>query len=203
MAISYPLELPSSPGFTNIVFSKRSAVAVTESPWSFASQVQVHSGQRWEAQASLPPMTRDQAENWQCTFLQLNGREGTFYLGDPLNTTPRGNWSGIPVINGPLQTGQVLDLRGLVPGATIEPGDMFQVGTRLYKYIGLETAIANGGGLVSLDIWPRLRESPADGEAVITDSPKGIFRLQDDYSEVYSMVEMEYYSISFVAIEAI
>lgn len=203
MTISYPLTMPTEPGVTRVRLFQSAAVAINESPWTFASQIQVHPGQRWGAEVTLPIMTRPQAEQWQCFLLQLNGMAGTFYLGDPLHTEPRGNWAGNPLVNGASQTGQVLNLNGFVPGATVEPGDHFQVGLRLYKYIGTSTAVADGSGQVSLDIWPRLRESPSNGQSLITFAPKGLFRLASNEYDIFSSHAMEYYEISFSAIEAL
>lgn len=203
MTISYPLTMPTDPGLTRLRLYQTAAIAMNESPWTFASQIQVHPGQRWGAEFTLPVMTRDQAELWQVFLLQLNGMSGTFYLGDPIHDEPRGNWAGIPVVNGASQQGQSLNLKGLVAGATIQPGDHFQIGLRLYKYIGSTTAVADGSGNVTLDIWPRLRESPSDGQALVTQAPQGIFRLSANEYDIFSSHQMEYYEISFSAIEAL
>lgn len=203
MTISYPITLPTSPGITRVRFRRNIAVAISESPWTYFSQVQEHPGQKWGAEFTLPVMAREEAELWQCSLLQLNGMAGTFYLSDPLSPEPRGNWAGLPVVNGAGQTGQTLAIEGLVPGATIAPGDLFQVGQRLYKYIGVVDAVADGSGQVTIDIWPRLRESPADGEGIITQSPAGLFRLASNDDDIYSSNAMEYYEISLTAVEAL
>ena len=203
MTISYPLSLPENVGITQVKFSQSNAVAISESPWTYYSQTQVHPGQRWIAEISLPVMTRDQAELWQCFLLSLNGIAGSFLLGDHLQPEPRGNWSGIPAVNGANQRGTSINLKGFVPGATVQPGDRFQIGYRLYKYIGMTTAVADGSGNLTLDIFPRLRESPADGSGVITEGPKGLFRLADNQAEIYNSVAMEYYQISISCVEAL
>ncbi len=205
MTISYPISLPwETLGTTSIKISQDRAAAISESPWTFASQIQKHQGQRWLAEISLPTMTREQAEPWMTVFTQLDGIVGTFYLGDPLTTTPRGSWAGTPVVDGAGQTGQVLNIKGLVSGATISPGDKFQIGLRLYKYIGLVDAVADGSGEVSIDIWPRLRTSPSDNETIITTNPEGIFRLSSNNYDLYSSVGMEYFGgMTISAIEAL
>jgi hypothetical protein len=203
MAISYPLNMPTSPGIVSVTMSQSSAVSISESPWSYASEVQVHAGQRWIAQVTLPVMDRAEAEAWQCFLLRLNGMAGTFYLGDFLAPEPRGNWSGNPLVDGANQSGQVLNLKGLAVGATIETGDYFQIGQRLYKNISESTVVADGSGECSLDIFPRLRESPSDGQSIITYAPKGLFRMAENNYDIYSNYSFTYYEVSFSAIEAV
>src|SRR5690606_29710551 len=92
---------------------------------------------------------------------------------------PQGTWAGAPVVNGGDQTGLELEIDGLDEGATIKAGDYFQIGSgstaRLYKV--LVDVTADSSGEVTLDIWPRLRESPADNAPLVTSTPKGLFRL--------------------------
>lgn len=203
MAISYPLAMPTYPGVTRVSFSQVNAVATSESPWTYASQTQVHQGQKWQAEFTLPVMACEHAEQWMCFLLQLNGTAGSFMLGDPLQTAPRGNWSGAPVVNGSGQKGNSINIRGLIPGATIAPGDCFQIGNRLYKYICMNTVAADGSGQATLDIFPRLRESPADGTGIIAIAPKGLFRLSSNDTEIYSSHQMEYYEVGISAVEAL
>lgn len=203
MTISYPLTMPSEPGVVRVRIATRTAVSISRSNTTYVAQIQSHPGQMWIADFTLPIMTRAQAEIWQAFLLQLDGPKGTFYLGDPFATAPRGNWAGAPKVNGASQTGQSLAIDGLASGATIEPGDTFQLGVRLYKYIGMTTAVANGSGQVTLDIWPRLRETPADNDALITISPVGLFRLSENSNDLYNSNAMEYYEVSVSAAEAI
>jgi len=83
MAITYPLNTPTNIGIANITLMAESAVAVSQSPFTFTQQVVAHPGQRWAASVSLPPMKRVDAENWIAFLLSLKGQVGTFLLGDP------------------------------------------------------------------------------------------------------------------------
>lgn len=83
MAITYPLNTPTNIGIANITLMAENAVAVSQSPFTFAQQVVAHPGQRWAASVSLPPMKRVDAENWIAFLLSLKGQVGTFLLGDP------------------------------------------------------------------------------------------------------------------------
>lgn len=49
---------------------------------------------------------------------------------------------------------------------------------RLYKV--LNDVNSDGSGTAAIDIWPRLRESPDDGVALVLENCKGTFRLKDN-----------------------
>lgn len=57
--------------------------------------------------------------------------------------------------------------------------DYIQLGTgansRIYRVLNNINTDASGNA--TLDIWPRLRRSPTDGDAVIVSNTKGVFRL--------------------------
>jgi hypothetical protein len=55
---------------------------------------------------------------------------------------------------------------------------------------------------MTLDIWPRLRESPADNAVVVTTSTVGLFRLASNDTE-WSVDEASIYGLTFGAVEAI
>ena len=79
----YPLDLPISP--SNFVTSEWRiirTVAVSQSPFTYAQQVAKYTGSVWQTTVTLPPMNRADAGAWQSFFMQLNGRFGTFLLGD-------------------------------------------------------------------------------------------------------------------------
>jgi hypothetical protein len=61
----------------------------------------------------------------------------------------------------------------------------------------------NASGQTTLDIWPRLRESPADNAAIITSNTVGLFRLADSEVKIHELDRELIYSISFAAVEAI
>lgn len=205
MSIVYPLALPTATGIAAVRLIPRAVVAVGASPYTLQQQVQEHPGQAWQAEITLPPMKRAEADAWTSFFLKLNGRRGTFLLGDPAAATPRGTVAGTPVVDGAHAVRlKTLALRGITVGTTLLAGDYVQVGSgataRLHK--NLNDATADGAGKMTLDIWPSLREALADGAAVVTASTVGLFRLASNEMP-WSTDPGPLYSIQFSAMEAL
>lgn len=204
MPISYPISLPASPTARSITIRQRSVVAVDASSFTLQAQSYAWSGQMWMADVQLPPMTRANAEAWAAALASLNGREGSFLLGDTANTSPRGTATGTPLVNGAGQTGYDLATDGWTPNITgiLRAGDWLQLGSgstaRLYKV--MQDANSNGTGQATLTLWPRLRSSPADNAAITVSSPKGRFMLAMDGAE-WSIDEAKIYGLSFTAME--
>ena len=180
MTVTYPLTLPPNPAPSRFTINQTSFSSVTQSPWSATQQIQLLTGQTWSISVGYPPMSDDQARNFQGILAALNGRFGTFLFGDPKWKTPRGNWGAAPLVNGAAQVGQTLAVDGLPASAVIRAGDYFQLGSgsssRLHMVTQDATAVA---GAVTLDIWPRLRASPADNDPITVTNPKGVFRLSN------------------------
>ncbi len=205
MSLSYPLALPTATGFAEITIRARSVVGLGESPFNFAQQAQALGGERWEADVTLPAMKRAAAEDWIGWLIALNGQEGTFLMGDPVNTSPRGSWAGTPLTSG-VHGARVktLVIDGATPGATFLRGDWFGVGSGSSSHLHrlVQNSTANGLGVATLDIWPGLRESLADNTALTIASPKGLFRLNSNVRE-YTVGLAQFHRIRFSCIEAL
>jgi len=209
MAISYPLTLPTVTGIQSVNFIARNSVGTTASPFTYQQQVFKNQGQRFEADVTLPPMKRADAEVWNTFFIKLYGSFGTFLLGDPNAATPRGTASsspGTPLVNGASQTGDTLNIDGVPSSQTgyLKAGDYIQLGSaataRIYKV--LDDADSNASGEVSLTIYPDLRSSPSDDATVIVTSAVGLFRLTTP-THNWSISSDGIYSMTFGAAEAI
>ncbi len=163
MTISYPLALPTTKRPAGISFVARSVTAVAESPFTLEAQIHAFDGRRWEAAVTYPPLIRAEAEVLIAFLLALDGRKGTFTMGDPAATAPRGSFAGTPVVDGGGQSGLTLALKDFDPSATgvVALGDCLQLGSgstaRLHKAAGLSDFDADGVGLATIDIWPALR----------------------------------------------
>ena len=209
MAISYPLTFPTVTGVNSINLRAVNAVAMSESPFTYKQQVIAHTGQRWEAEITIPPMQRADAEVWISFLVSLNGSKGTFLMGDPNAATARGSASvtpGTPVVNGIDQTGDSLAIDGLPLSATgyLKAGDYIQLGAgasaTLHKV--LTDVDTNGSGQATLDLWPYIRTAPSDGATVVVSNAKGVFRLAGNRTD-WSISNAAFYGVTFAAIEAI
>lgn len=203
MTISFPLSLPTSIGLDSFSLRVSGSAAMLRSPWTFQTQVQEHQGQIWMLEAAVAPCDRERAEPWIAFLESLEGPVGTFLIGDPLARVPRGVATGTPLVKGAGQSGKSLDTDGWTPSTTgiLKAGDYIQVGQRLHKLKA--DASSDGSGNATLDIYPRLRESPADNAAIVTNAPVGLFRLNSAEVPLFEADYERLYSISFTAVEAI
>jgi hypothetical protein len=62
--------------------------------------------------------------------------------------------------------------------------------------------VSDGSGNATIDIFPRLRESPANNTALDLTSPKGLFRLSENGYSIKLNVDKTF-DVSFSAIEAV
>jgi hypothetical protein len=203
---TYPLTLPAHSGIRSVELRAINAVIYEMSPFTFSGQAQASAGQMWQADVTLPPMKRADAEIWVAWLVSLRGKFGTFLLGDPLCATPQGSIGGTPLVNGAGQTGETLQIDGCTANVTnwLKAGDYIQLGSgstaTLHKV--LANANSNGSGQVTLSLWPHVRTAPADNAAVTVTNAVGRFRLSSNET-TWSISEASIYGITFGAMEAI
>jgi hypothetical protein len=152
MAISYPLNTPTTIGFESIELRAVNATITSQSPFSYKQQVISHTGQRWEASISIPSVLRDLAEPWAAFLTALKGQTGTFLLGDPLSATPRGTVSSCTLTGTAGDESVAVTMTG-----SLLAGDYIQLGSgttaRLHK------VLVDQSGSGTLEIWPALRST--------------------------------------------
>lgn len=209
MAITYPRPFPTVTGIANITLRAVNQTAMTMSPFTYKQQIHNHAGKRWEAEVQLPPMRYENAEEWIAWLLSLNGRAGTFTMGDPNRASARGSASttaGTPVVNGSDQTGASLSIDGLPASATgyLKAGDYIQLGSAstasLYKV--LTDVDTNASGEATLDLWPNILTAPSDNATVIVDSAVGRWRLNSGEQD-WSINNASIYGITFAAVQVV
>ena len=180
--LSYPLTLPTARRPASVAFSGNASVGMNVSPFTRASQKYVWQADYWSWDVTWGQMSRPAAEDLIGWLLGLNGREGTFLMGDPSAVTPRGTWAGTPRVNGANQQGRSLVVDGFAAGATGAAGDYFQLGSssnsRLYKLAKAFTA--DGSGNATLDFWPQVRPTVNDNDFIISSNTVGIFQLSSN-----------------------
>jgi hypothetical protein len=208
MAISYPLALPTHTGIAQIELRATNAVAYSRSPFTFAGQAHAYAGKAWQADVTLPSMKREDAERWVAWLISLKGQLGTFYLGDPAATTPLGSARDTDTIlvDGAVSSGDTIAIDSAPASQTdyLKAGDYMEIGTgvnrQLFKV--LNDVDTDGTGSATVDVWPNVRTSIADGAAVTVQSAQGIFRLASN-EQSFSINEASIYGITFGAIEAV
>jgi hypothetical protein len=194
MPIAYPITFPTAQGFTRISIAPRSAVAIFASPFTGQQQIYQHPAQMLTATIEIPPMKREDAAAVVAAVLSLQGRRGTFYLGDPSWTSPRGVGTGTPLVNGGSQTGQDLITDGWTTSQTniMRAGDWVQIGTGDTRQLCMVLADANsdGSGNATLSLFPRIRTAFGNNTALVVANPAGVWRLVDDSSFVQDIGAM-------------
>lgn len=195
MALSYPLDTPTSIGIESIELRAVNAVATSQSPFTFKQQIISHGGQKWEASVTIPSVHRDKAAQWKAMLVGLKGPVGTFLLGDPDYATPQGTISGTPTLSGNAGS----DTATVVMTGTLTAGDYIQLGSGAAAKLHQVLLDQDGDG--TLEIWPSLRSDYTD-ETVIFDAPKGVFRLATNMTS-WSINNASTYGISFEAVEAV
>lgn len=201
MTVSYPLDLPSSPEFSEATFTKEDRVASFQSPFTGEQQFFQHSGQIWSASLTLPPMTENEARDWAGWLASLNGRKGTFKLYDPYGKQPRGTGGGDPKVDtGTVDsTGTELDTKGWNANEEVlKRGDYLEVSDELK--IVTQDVSSDGSGEATVSLEPAVRATLSDGDNITVDKPRGIFRLSQnrvEWTEVENIID----GLSFAARE--
>jgi hypothetical protein len=193
MAITYPISTPTDIGIAQIELGATNAVAVSKSPFTFATQVHAYSGEMWSASVTIPPVRKDLAEPWVAFLMSLRGQYGTFLLGDPNNTSPRGT-ANAATISGSLGDRSVT----VTMTGTLLAGDYIQLGSG--SNAKLHKVLVDQSGSGTLEIWPALR-SNFSGAATLTNT-KGVFRLASNQTN-WSIGNSSAYGIQFEAMEDI
>lgn len=211
MAISFPLALPGVPEFAKVDWTDNNIVGVAESPFTLSTQALDWQAGRWEATVTYPPVgDRATAAALEGFFGACRGRAASFLLPVPRKyRSPRGNPQGTPLVDGANQTGYVLNTKGWTPSAlkVLCQADRFQLGSgataRVYKVLGvgaLGDVNADGAGKAAIDIWPALRVSPGDGDALTLTNCVALFRLASN-KFTFTLDELETWGFSFQAVE--
>ena len=171
--ITFPLTPPATPGFRSIEWQDQGNVGMSASLFTAHQHVNVWPAQWWTATVTLPAM-RSQAVigSWVSFFLALNGVEGTFMLGDSVRRSSLGTIAGaLGVGTGAVANSTTLPLSGGT--GSLVAGDWIQISTGSTARLHRVTQVNTG----SVDVFPRLRSSHAQGTLVTYTNAVGVFRL--------------------------
>lgn len=195
MAITYPLNTPTTIGIESIKIRANNVSQVSESPFTFQQQVLSYTtAERWEAEVSIPNVRRDLSAEWVAMLVALRGHVGTFLLGDPDYATPRGTATSATLSGTVGSSSPTITMTG-----TLLAGDYIQLGSgssaRLHKVLQSRT---NTG---VIELWPSLRNNYTNATVTLS-SPKGLFRLATPFTE-WSVDPRSSYGINFTAVESL
>ena len=185
-----PLTFPSV-GIQSINMRLRRTVAVSESPFTYTQQVYEHTGARWEAEVTLPPLSYQEARSVEAFIVGLKGRSGTFTFGHPLHTsTATANTSGIT-------SARSEELTTDAASSAVSAGTYFQLGD--YLYMVTEDKESGAG---TLKFQPPLRGDIASGATLDFTLPKSLWRMSaNDIG--WSTDSASIYGFTFACVEAI
>ena len=195
-----PYDHPATPGFSQVSWHLLSVTAVSKSPFTLRSSIFEWPGQKLGASVTTPVMTRANGMLWQAFFAQLRGRVGTFWFGDSAFANKQEVALGLPETVAISQgrevssTGWTANVNGVV-----KAGDWLRIGGKLRKVI--TTADSDAAGLAEFLVWPDMQAVPA-GTPIIWESPKGVFRLDDDVPELVWRTDKLLDPFTFTIIEA-
>lgn len=197
MAIVYPLTPPASLKFSNMAWQPETVVGETRSPTTFQAQTFVWPGQRWTVRCSVPPLknfTGAAADEVVAFLLSLNGKEGTFLLGDRSRLTTRGTANGAWLVG----AANVADSTTLITQAgagQFALADWLQISTYLHRVTKVVDA-------THYDLFPRLRTAYANGTAITYTNPKGVFKLAENTGMAFNIDTAKYHGVELNCVEA-
>lgn len=194
MAITYPITLPTNIGMSSIELRAVNTTAVSVSPFTYKQQTYSYDGEKWEADITLPPMNRDDAESWVSFLMSLRGKSGSFLLYDPSAKNIRGTATSV-VVTGNTGESSV----DVVMTGTLKAGDYIQLGSA--SDATLHKVLVDQSGDGTLEIWPKLRKDRSSVTAVIVNA-SGVFRLASNETS-WSVNDASFFGISFGATEVI
>jgi hypothetical protein len=196
------ISTPASPAPSSLEFTTTDFNAANSNPFTGSQQIYDWQGSLVSMSVQLPPMTADGGgDDWAAFLMQAKGMSNAFLLGDASRPLPKGSVSGTPVVNGANQVGYNLNTKGWTPNAqgVLKRGDWIQNIYRLHKV--LDDVNADGSGHATLALYPQIRESPADGQALIVRNCVGLFRLASN-SNKFSINLASIYGFQFNIREA-
>ncbi len=133
-------------------------------------------GERWRLRMQLPPDTDlDLAGDLEAFFDRLLGRVNTFTMWNHRRPVPRGTMRGTPTLAADAaQLATSVQIQ-TTSGATLVRGDMIGFGGQVSRVMA--DATANGSGVMTVSIMPRVRAAQTSGATVLWDKPTVEWRL--------------------------
>jgi hypothetical protein len=198
---TFPLVMPNSPNFVRSEWGIARAVAQSQSPFTYSTQVHKFTGSKWYSTVTLPPMKRSQANEWLAFFMQLNGQFGTFTMGDPDAKAVQGTISNTVAVNADFAVGAydvTIDGADASESQLFKKGDyvQFNSGATSKLHMIIADVASNGSGEATLTIEPSLSSALANNATVTYASPKCVMRMTNN-ELTWSANHISLYGVSF------
>lgn len=133
---------------------------------------------RWMCSLTLPERSETDGAALEAFLASFRGQVNTVNLWHFLRPAIRGTMAGSPVLSASAAQGAAsisIQTSPSVPGATVLAGDMLGVGGLLLMV--KDDAVANGSGILSVNVVNRLRVALSSSAPVTRSSPTVPFRL--------------------------
>lgn len=205
MAITYPLSLPNH-DFQSFDIRLTRRIGTTVSPFTYQAQHHEHTGTRWEANVTLPPLTESEAVAWQIFFLSLKGTVGTFKMHPPLDASQ--NSVEMQVFGSHSAGDTSVTFKKTNTGSgTVSAGTWVQInnsGVANKPHLYLTLSNLSFGGQFSTDtcdIEPPLKHDPLSANATPMNPPYGLWRLATP-DVGFSINNASLHGFTFACVEA-
>lgn len=181
--ITFPRDVIDQFTPQKITERSRNLVGMTTAPYTGWQQIQEFAGAWWEMEITFPPLGQRDGQRLVAFLESLRGQVGTFLFGNPKKATPRGSAAtvpGNPLVDGFANAGLRLNVRTSLADqqAWLKAGDQISLGAGVARHLHRVVTDADLiSGRVTLNVWPRLREVPTDGDPITLYQPTGLFRL--------------------------
>ena len=204
---TFPLTMPTTPNFIRSEWGIARAVAQSQSPFTYSTQVHKFTGSKWYSTVTLPPMKRSQANEWLAFFMQLNGQFGTFTMGDPDAKAVQGTISNTVAVNADFAVGAydvTIDGADASESQLFKKGDyvQFNSGATSKLHMIIADVASNGSGVATLTIEPSLSSALANNATVTYASPKCVMRMTNN-ELTWSANHISLYGVSFTCEEVL
>lgn len=148
------------------------------------SQTVTRLGSRWGWSLTMPPMSRNERDDFEGWLVGLSGMEHRVSIFDWQRPAPRGTCTttGVTMNATAAQWATSLQLAGCGVGGTLLRGDWLSVGGQLCRVVA--DATANGSGVMTVEIRHALRAQASSGAAVTLVQPTALYILTEPTVEL-------------------
>lgn len=167
---------PSSLRPARVQLALQPNVRSFQSPFSGSISTVDLLGERWRMGLTLPARYAIEAGALEAFVFRLRGVHfvTAHHFG---REAPRGTLRGTPTLSAAAAQGAASISVQTVAGATLKAGDMLGLSGMLLQVA--DDAMANGSGVIAVNLVNRLRAAVAAGAALTWDKPAATWRLAD------------------------